>query len=269
MLSFLSSLYSGVITLAGEAAEQTSSGVFGDLWNSLKDDFINNFIAQKRYMYLVKGLGITFQVTFFAALLGIFLGIIVALIRSSYDKLKEEMRPGFAKGLLGFFNLIAKFYLTIIRGTPVVVQLMIAYFIIFAASNNKVLVAILAFGFNSGAYVAEIIRSGIMSIDNGQFEAGRSLGFGYIRTMIHIIIPQAFKNVLPALANEFIVLIKETSVSGYVGLQDLTKGGDIIRSRTYSAFMPLIAVALIYLVIVIFFSRMVTLLERRLRTSER
>ena len=146
---------------------------------------------------------------------------------------------------------------------------MIAYFIIFAASNNKVLVAILAFGFNSGAYVAEIIRSGIMSIDNGQFEAGRSLGFGYIRTMIHIIIPQAFKNVLPALANEFIVLIKETSVSGYVGLQDLTKGGDIIRSRTYSAFMPLIAVALIYLVIVIFFSRMVTLLERRLRNSDR
>ncbi len=269
MLSFLSSLYSGVIFLAGEAAGQSSSGSSGDLWKSLYEDFINNFISEKRYLYLLKGLGITFQVTFFAALLGILLGIVVALIRSSYDKLKEEMRPGFAKGLLGFFNLLAKFYLTIIRGTPVVVQLMIAYFIIFAASNNKVLVAILAFGINSGAYVAEIIRSGIMSIDNGQFEAGRSLGFGYIMTMIHIIIPQAFKNVLPALANEFIVLIKETSVSGYVGLQDLTKGGDIIRSRTYSAFMPLIAVALIYLVIVIFFSRMVTLLERRLRNSDR
>ena len=266
MLSFLSSAYAGVITLAGEASASSSSG---DFWTGLKDDFINNFITQKRYMYLLKGLGVTFEVTFFAALLGIFLGIIIALVRSSHDKLADEMRPGFAKTLLGFFNFIANIYLTIIRGTPVVVQLMIAYFIIFASSNNKILVAILAFGINSGAYVAEIIRSGIMSIDNGQFEAGRSLGFGYISTMIHIIIPQAFKNVLPALANEFIVLIKETSVSGYVGLQDLTKGGDIIRSRTYSAFMPLIAVALIYLVIVIFFSRLVTLLERRLRNSER
>ena len=269
MTSILSSAYAFAAGLAGEAAEQSSSGWFGNLWNGLKDDFVNNFITQKRYMYLLKGLGITFEVTFFAALLGIFLGIIVALVRSSHDKLAEEMRPGFLKGLLGFFNLLANLYLTIIRGTPVVVQLMIAYFIIFATSNNKVLVAILAFGINSGAYVAEIIRSGIMSIDAGQFEAGRSLGFGYIATMIHIIIPQAIKNVLPALANEFIVLIKETSVSGYVGLQDLTKGGDIIRSRTYSAFMPLIAVALIYLVIVIFFSKLVTLLERRLRNSER
>ncbi len=269
MTSILSSAFAGVVTLAGEAAEQASSGWFGDLWKGLKDDFINNFVTQKRYMYLLKGLGITFEVTFFAALLGILLGIIVALVRSSHDKLAEEMRPGFLKGLLGFFNFFANIYLTVIRGTPMVVQLMIAYFVIFATSNNKVLVAILAFGVNSGAYVAEIIRSGIMSIDVGQFEAGRSLGFGYIATMIHIIIPQAIKNVLPALANEFIVLIKETSVSGYVGLQDLTKGGDIIRSRTYSAFMPLIAVALIYLVIVIFFSKLVTLLERRLRNSER
>ena len=179
------------------------------------------------------------------------------------------MRPGAGKALLRFFNAIANVYLTVIRGTPVVVQLMIAYFIIFATSNNKVLVAVIAFGFNSGAYVAEIVRSGIMSIDNGQFEAGRSLGFNYVQTMMYIIIPQAFKNILPALANEFIVLIKETSVSGYVGLQDMTKGGDIIRSRTYSAFMPLIAVALIYLVIVMFFSKLVSLLERRLRTSER
>ncbi len=269
MLSLLSNAYAGLVSLAGEAAEQTSSGWFVDLWNKLRDDFINNFIAKDRYTYLLKGLGITFEVTFFAALLGIFLGIVVALIRSSHDKLQDELRPGFLKGLLGFFNVLSNLYLTIIRGTPVVVQLMIAYFIIFAASNNKVLVAILAFGINSGAYVAEIVRSGIMSIDNGQFEAGRSLGFGYIKTMIYIIIPQAIKNVLPALANEFIVLIKETSVSGYVGLQDLTKGGDIIRSRTYSAFMPLIAVAAIYLVIVIFFSKLVTLLERRLRNSDR
>jgi len=232
-------------------------------------DFENNFISEKRYLYILKGLGVTFEVTFFAVLLGIALGVIVALVRSSYDTLKEEMRGGFGKALLWFFNKLCGIYLTVIRGTPVVVQLMIIYFVIFASSNNKILVAVLAFGINSGAYVAEIIRGGIMSIDRGQFEAGRSLGFGYVRTMAFIIIPQAFKTVLPALANEFIVLIKETSVSGYVGLQELTKGGDIIRSRTYSAFMPLIAVAIIYLVIVMFFSWLVSLLERRLKNSER
>ena len=223
-------------------------------------DFENNFIADKRYMYIVKGLGVTFEVTFFAVLLGIVLGVIVALVRSSYDTLKEELKGGFGKAVLYFFYKLCGIYLTVIRGTPVVVQLMIIYFVIFASSNNKILVAVLAFGINSGAYVAEIIRGGIMS---------RSLGFGYVRTMAFIIIPQAFKTVLPALANEFIVLIKETSVSGYVGLQELTKGGDIIRSRTYSAFMPLIAVAIIYLVIVMFFSWLVSLLERRLKNSER
>ena len=235
----------------------------------LRDEFYLNFIDDDRYQYILKGLLVTLEVTFFAVILGILLGIIVAIIRSTHDKLIGDMRPGAGKAVLRILNAIANVYLTIIRGTPVVVQLMIAYFIIFATSNNKVLVAVIAFGFNSGAYVAEIVRSGIMSIDNGQFEAGRSLGFNYVQTMIYIIIPQAFKNILPALANEFIVLIKETSVSGYVGLQDMTKGGDIIRSRTYSAFMPLIAVALIYLIIVMFFSKLVSLLERRLRTSER
>ena len=145
---------------------------------------------------------------------------------------------------------------------------MIIYYIIFASSNNGVMIAMLAFGINSGAYVAEIIRSGIMSIDNGQFEAGRSMGFNYVQTMRYIIIPQALKNVLPALANEFIVLLKETSVAGYVSVEDLTKGGDIIRGRTYSAFMPLIAVALIYLVLVMFFTWLVGKLERRLRNSD-
>ena len=232
-------------------------------------DFENNFITDDRYMYIVKGLGVTFEVTFFAVLLGIVLGVIVALVRSSYDTLKEELKGGFGKAVLYFFYKLCGIYLTVIRGTPVVVQLMIIYFVIFASSNNKILVAVLAFGINSGAYVAEIIRGGIMSVDKGQFEAGRSLGFGYVRTMAFIIVPQAFKTVLPALANEFIVLIKETSVSGYVGLQELTKGGDIIRSRTYSAFMPLIAVAIIYLVIVMFFSWLVSLLERRLKNSER
>ncbi len=146
---------------------------------------------------------------------------------------------------------------------------MIMYYIILADSRNKVLVARLAFGINSGAYVAEIFRSGIMSIDEGQFEAGRSLGFNFVQTMRYIIIPQAFKNVLPALANEFIVLLKETSVVGYVALQDLTKGGDIIRSRTFDAFMPLFGVALIYLIMVLFFTWLVGRLERRLRNSER
>ena len=156
-----------------------------------------------------------------------------------------------------------------IRGTPVVVQLMIMYYVVMVSSTNKILVATIAFGFNSGAYVAEIFRSGIMAIDNGQFEAGRSLGFNFVQTMRYIIIPQAFKNVLPALANEFIVLLKETSVAGYVALQDLTKGGDIIRSRTYDAFMPLIGVALIYLVMVMFFTYLEGILERKLRNSER
>lgn len=197
------------------------------------------------------------------------MGALVAIVRSSYDKTHEEMRPGAGRTLLGIANWVGQVYLTVIRGTPVVVQLMIMYYIIFASSRNSLLVAVLAFGINSGAYVAEIVRSGIMSVDQGQFEAGRSIGFDYKRTMLYIIIPQAFKNVLPALANEFIVLLKETSVAGYVTIRDLTMGGNIIRAATYSAFMPLIAVALIYLVMVIFFTKLVGVLERRLRKSER
>lgn len=239
-------------------------------WEDLKKTFILNFITDDRYMYLVRGLGVTFAVTLGATLLGIILGVVIALVRSTYDKNINDMRSGFGKVILTILDKIARIYLTIIRGTPMVVQLMIAYFVIFVSvSQHKVFVAILAFGINSGAYVAEIFRSGIMSIDGGQFEAGRSLGFNYAQTMLYIIIPQAFKNVLPALANEFIVLIKETSVAGYIGLQDLTKGGDVIRSRTFTAFMPLLAVAIIYLVIVMFFTRLVGILERRLRNSER
>ena len=164
---------------------------------------------------------------------------------------------------------ICKLYLTVIRGTPVVVQLLIMYFVIFASSRNDVLIATIAFGINSGAYVAEILRGGIMSIDGGQFEAGRSLGFNYVQTMVYIVIPQVFKSVLPTLCNEFIVLLKETSIAGYVGVVDLTKAGDLIRGRTFSAFMPLIAVALIYLVLVVVLTSLVGVLERRLRRSER
>lgn len=217
---------------------------------------------------MATGLGNTLMITFFAVIIGIVLGILIAMVRSTYDKNHAEMRAGAGRVLLGFFNGVCKVYLTIIRGTPVVVQLMIMFYLIFRSARNGVVVAIVAFGINSGAYVAEIVRSGIMSIDEGQFEAGRSLGFNYIGTMRHIIIPQAFKNVLPALANEFITLLKETSVAGYVAIQDLTKGGDIIGSATYIYFMPLIAVAVIYLVMVLFFTWLVGKLERRLRNSD-
>ncbi|WP_394925999.1 amino acid ABC transporter permease [uncultured Robinsoniella sp.] len=226
----------------------------------MAEKFYQNFIKDDRWKYLTDGLLTTLEITLFAVLIGILLGFLVAVIRSTYEK----------TGKLKILNFICNIYLTIIRGTPVVVQLLITYFVIFAAFDiNKVLVAILAFGINSGAYVAEIIRGGILSIDNGQFEAGRSLGFNYPQTMIYIILPQVFKNVLPALANEFIVLLKETSVAGYIALQDLTKGGDIIRSQTYSATMPLLAVAAIYLVLVMIFTYLVKCLERRLRNSER
>lgn len=235
---------------------------------SLKERFILNFVKDDRWKYLLDGLGATLKVTFFALLLGIVIGVLVAIIRSTYDKNARDMK-GFSKLALIVLDLFSRIYLTVVRGTPVVVQLMIMYYVILASSTNKILVATIAFGLNSGAYVAEIFRSGIMSIDQGQFEAGRSLGFNFVQTMRYIIIPQAFKNVLPALANEFIVLLKETSVSGYVALHDLTKGGDIIRSRTYDAFMPLLGVAIIYLVMVMFFTYLVGILERRLRNSER
>ncbi len=240
-----------------------------DWFSDIKSKFILNFVSENRWKYLTDGLKVTLIVTFFAVLLGIVIGALIAIVRSTYDKNYSVMRKGFKKTLLAVFNFLCKVYLTVIRGTPVIVQLMIMYYVIFATSNNKILVAVLAFGINSGAYVAEIIRSGIMSIDKGQFEAGRSLGFNYAQTMRYIIIPQAFKNVLPALGNEFIVLLKETSVSGYVALEDLTKGGDIIRGRTYSAFMPLLAVAAIYLVIVMIISKIITIGEKRLRQSER
>lgn len=234
--------------------------IFVNWMISIKDQFYLNFIDDDRYMYLVKGLGITLEVTFFAVILGIVIGFLVAIIRSTNEK----------TGKLKIPNFICKIYLTVTRGTPVVVQLMIIYFVIFAPVRiDKSFVAIIAFGLNSGAYVAEIIRGGIMSIDPGQMEAGRSLGFNYPKTMLYIILPQTFKAVLPSLANEFIVLLKETSVSAFIGLNDLTRGGDIIKGVTYSAFMPLLAVAAIYLVLVMILSAGVTRLERRLHKSDR
>ncbi len=220
----------------------------------------DTFVVDARWQYLTNGLKTTLIVTFFSAILGILLGFLLAIIRSTHDK----------TGKLRFLNALAKIYLTVIRGTPVLVQLMIIYFVIFATVPiSKVFVAVMAFGLNSAAYVAEIVRSGIMSIDNGQFEAGASLGLNYPKTMLYIILPQAFRNILPALANEFIVLLKETSVAGNIALNDLTKGGDIIRSATYEAFLPLFAVALIYLIMVMVLTKLVAMLERRLAKSDR
>lgn len=227
--------------------------------SNFADKLYLNFIKEDRYMYLVDGLTNTLLITLFAVMIGVALGFLVAVICSTYTK----------TGKLKILNFICRVYLTVIRGTPMMVQLLIMFYIVFVSSNNKVIVAILAFGINSGAYVAEVVRSGIMSIDEGQFEAGRSLGFGYIQTMWYIVLPQAFKNILPALANEFIALLKETSICGYIGLTDLTRGGDIIRSRTYEAFLPLIAVALIYLILVAGLSTLVKNWERRLSTSDR
>jgi arginine/lysine/histidine transport system permease protein len=234
----------------------------------LKAQFILNFIDGDRWKYLWNGLGATLTITFGAVLIGIALGVVISIIRSTHDKTIETMQPGLAKTLLRLVNAVCKLYLTVIRGTPIVVQLMISYYLIFVSSNNGILIGILTFGINSGAYVAEIFRAGIMSIDAGQTEAGRSLGFNFVQTTWYIIIPQAFKNVLPALLNEFIALMKETSVAGYIALQDLAKGAYIIIGRTYSPFMPLIAIALIYLLLVQFFTWLVARLERRLRASD-
>ncbi len=238
--------------------------------NSLKEDFILNFVKGDRWQFLVKGLGNTLLIALASAAIGVLLGITVAVIRTTYDSNIEVLRK--KKNLAYYFitvlNAISKFYLSIFRGTPVVVQLLIFYFIIFASTDNGVVVAMLAFGINSGAYVAEIIRGGIASVDKGQFEAGRSLGFNYVSTMIYIVMPQALKSALPALLNEFIALLKETSVAGYVGIMDLTKAGNNIRNTTYSAFMPLIAVALIYLVLVIVLTKIFGNIERRLRKSD-
>ena len=230
------------------------------MWENFVSTFYLNFIEKDRWKYLAVGLQNTLTITFFACLVGIVLGFLVALVRSTHER----------TGKLKLLNGICSLYLTVIRGTPVVLQLLIIYFVVFGSVRiDKILVAVMAFGINTGAYVAEIFRSGIMAVDQGQMEAGRSLGFNYRQTMWYIIMPQALKNVLPALCNEFIALLKETSVSGYLAIQDLTKGGDIIRSQTWTAYMPLLAVAVIYLVIVLIFTRLTKLLERRLRQSER
>ena len=226
---------------------------------SVKEDFYLNFIKDDRYLWLLDGLKTTLIITVFAVIVGLIIGFLVAIIRSAHDK----------SGSFKILNAICRVYLTVIRGTPTMIQLLIMNFVIFGAvSINKIIVGGLAFGINSGAYVAEIVRSGIMSIDQGQTEAGRSLGLNFSQTMRLIIIPQAFKNVLPALGNELITLVKETSVVTVIGLRDLTKGAMIIQSKTYQAMVPYLAIAAIYLVIVMFLTWVMGKLERRLRQSD-
>lgn len=238
------------------------------MWESLKMGFYQTFILEDNYQYFVKGLGTTLTVTVFALVIGVIIGVLVAIIRSAYDQ-QPERKKGL---LLKILNGICKVYLTVIRGTPMMVQLLIMWFVVWASTrstdSNMMKCAILAFGINSGAYVAEIFRSGIMSIDKGQMEAGRSVGLTYAATMRYIIIPQAFKNVLPALGNELITLVKETSVVTVIGLRDLTKGAMIVQSKTYQALIPYFAIAAIYLVIVMFLTWVMGKLERRLRQSD-
>jgi polar amino acid transport system permease protein/polar amino acid transport system substrate-binding protein len=259
-------------TLAGSAAAilvavalvlivafQEQLGIEHAILQTLRTNFINNFLVESRYLWLINGLGQTLVITIFSSVIGIVIGLFLAIVRVlSYTGKRIFLLSRFVD-----------IYLTVIRGTPVVVQLLIIYFIIFGSVQiNKTLVASLAFGINSGAYVAEIIRSGIMAVDRGQMEAGRSLGLGYAKTMQKIILPQAFKNILPALFNELITLLKETAVAGYIAIADLTRAGYMIRSRTYDAFMPLLVIAAIYLVIVQILTRIMARVERRMRRSD-
>ncbi len=229
-------------------------------WNGVKKDFHKNFIEENRWLYLLEGVGNTLALTGLSLLLGIVLGFLTALVRVVQEKTDK----------LYYLDKIARLYVSLIRGTPLMVQLLIIYFVLLLPIGiERFPAAVLCFGLNSGAYVSEIIRGGILSVDAGQTEAGRSLGFGFGATMFHIVMPQAFKTVLPSLCNEFISLLKETSVAFYIGVADLTRGGLKIRSITYSNFMPLIAVALIYLLLVLILTKLVGILERRLRRSER
>lgn len=225
---------------------------------SIVDKFVQNFVEKDRYSYILQGLGNTLLITVFALIIGLVLGTLIAIVRTVNE----------LHGKLHFLNAVAKIYLTVIRGTPVMIQLLIIYYVIFAAVDiDKILIGSVAFGLNSAAYVAEIIRAGINAVPKGQFEAGSSLGLPFKLTMILVILPQAIKNILPALCNEGITLMKETSISGYIGMMDLTKAGDIIRSQTYEAFLPLVGVAIIYLALVMVLTYLVGRLERRLKSS--
>ena len=225
---------------------------------TLSERFAAAFITGDRWKLYLSGLGITIEIAIFSAILGIIIGTVLALMKLSN---KEDGSPT-------ILNYIASIYIDVIRGTPSVLQLLIMWFIIMASSNNGILVASLSFGINSGAYVAEIVRGGILAVDKGQMEAGRSLGLSKAATMRYIILPQAIKNVIPPLGNEFITLIKETAIVGYVSLADLTRVANQIASRTYDAFMPLIGAAVIYFIIIKLLTILLDRLERRMRKSD-
>ena len=223
-------------------------------WENICDQFVRCFIREDRYTLLISGIGVTIKVTILALIIGLLLGFLIALCNLSKNKILKT---------------IGGVYTDVIRGTPSVTQLMIIYFVVFASIHwAKWIIAAIAFGINSGAYVSEIIRAGILSIDKGQMEAGRSLGLSASQTMRHIILPQALKNVFPALCNEFIVLIKETAIVGYVGLMDIQKAGDFIKSATFLAFMPLIGTAIIYYILIKLLNIGLKKIELRLRRSE-
>ena len=233
-------------------------------FSNLQTKFIFDFLEKQRYIYIVDGLKITLEVTFLALILGLILGAIVAVVRVTNDQLKEESKRGLGGFLLKLADIICRIYLTVIRGTPVLVQLLLMFFVFLVSPNiSKTVVAVTTFGINSGAYVSEIIRAGISSIDKGQMDGGRALGLTYKETMRMIILPQAIKNVMPALGNEFITLLKETSVAGYIGIIELTKAGDIISSRTYNYFFPLIITAIIYLIMTLGLSKIISKFEKR------
>ena len=236
--------------------------------NDFVAKFTADFIEKDRWQFITSGLKITLIVTLLSCIFGILIGMLIAVIRCAHDQQSEEGLRGLSGFLIKLGNIICKLYVTIIRGTPTLVQLLIMYFIVMVSSDSKVVVAVVTFSINSGAYVSEIFRGGIMSIDKGQMEAGRSLGFNYVKTMELIILPQAFKNALPSLVNELITLLKETSICGYIGLNELTRGGDIIRGTTFDALLPLFLVAAIYLVLVLGISAIFVQIERRLRASD-
>lgn len=217
------------------------------------------FLEGDRWKLYLSGLGVTLEISLFAAVLGVAIGTVVALMKLSTRK----------DGKRSVLSYIAQIYIDVIRGTPSVLQLLIMWFIVMANSKNGVLVAVLTFGINSGAYVSEIMRAGIQAVDHGQMEAGRSLGLSKGQTMRYIILPQAVKNVLPPIGNEFIVLLKETAIVGYVSLSDLTRAASQVSSRTYEAFMPLIGAAVIYFIIIKILSILIGMLERRLRKGDR
>jgi polar amino acid transport system permease protein len=234
-------------------------------WQEFYVYFYQAFIEGDRWMQYLKGVGTTLLVTALALIIGIVLGVMVALVRTAHD----QQRPGKRNFLLGIINGICKVYVTIIRGTPMMVQLLIMGFVIFKSSRNFTYVGALTLGINSGAYVAEIIRGCLMSLDPGQAEAGRSLGLNYFDTMRFIVVPQAFKAILPALGNEFIILLKDTSLITVIGGKELVYAAQAIYGRTYEQMFPLVGIAVVYLILVLIFSWLQSILERRLRQSDR